>query len=152
MKRIKTFAKYALWIILFYLLSNFLIFFGLNSTYKNIDIKGTTPEQIKVNAAEATLVNGRVIGSITSSENISDKYIKFNFYSDTGSLAGIKYLKVSEHKDNNFEFYFKLNYIESYSVEIVDEATDIEKYEEFFSWEEYRKYKIIYWFVLLMFI
>lgn len=152
MKRMKTFGKYVLWIVLFYIFSNFLIFFGVNSTYKNINIKGTVPEQVKVNVAEATLVNGRIKGAITNSENISDKYVKLNFYSDTGSLAGIKYIKVSECENNNFEFYFRLNYIESYSVELVDEASDIEKYEEYFSWEEYRKFKIVYWFVLLMFI
>lgn len=152
MSRMKTFGKYVLWIVLFYIFSNILIFLGLNSTYKNIDIKGTIPEQIKVDVAEATLVNGRIEGSILNSEDISNKYIKFNFYSDTGNLAGFKYIKVSDCKDNNFEFYFRLNYIESYSVELVDEANDMEKYENCFSLEEYRKYKIVYWFVLLMFI
>lgn len=154
MNRIKTFAKYALILIGFYILSNILIFFGINTSYDNLSIKGTIPEQINITTASATLVNGKVKGSLSDTYNISDKYIKFNFYTDTDSLACIKCLKVSELKNNEFSFYFKFNYIHSYSVELVDAAEyqDIDDFEQYFSFEEYRKYKIVYWFLLLAFI
>lgn len=155
MNRIKTFAKYALILILFYIFSNILIFFGINTNYDNLDVKGTIPEQVNITTASATLVNGKVKGYLSDTSSISDKYIKFNFYTDTDSLACIKCLKVSELKNKEFSFYFKYNYITSYSVEIVNESEyqDVnDNFEQYFSFEEYRKYKIAYWFLLLAFI
>lgn len=152
MNRIKTFCKYILLLVGFYILSNILIFFGINTSYNNLNIKGTIPEQIHISDASATLVNGRVKGYLSNTDYISDNYLKFNFYTDTDSLAGTKYIKISELKNNEFSFYFKLHYIDSYSIEIVNEAQDIDEFEEFFSYEEYRKYKIVYWFLLLAFI
>lgn len=154
MKRMKTFAKYVLLIIAFYIFSNILIFWGINTNYNKLNIKGSIPEQISITTASATLVNGKVKGFVSDIDDISDKYIKFSFYSDTGSLACIKYIKVSELKDKKFDFYFKFNYIDSYSVELVDsidETENIEQFEKYFSFKEYRKLKIAYWFVLLMF-
>ncbi|MCI8655674.1 MAG: hypothetical protein HFJ48_07450 [Clostridia bacterium] len=152
MKRLKTFAKYVLIITLFYIFSNILIFWGINTNYDNLSIKGTIPEQVIVKTASATLVNGEVKGYLLDTHNISDKYIKFSFYTDTDSLACIKCLKISELKDNEFSFYFKFNYVDSYSVELVDEAQDTAQFDKYFSFEQYRKYKIMYWFALLMFI
>ena len=37
MDRVKTLFKYALWIILFWILSDILIYLGINSTYKDIE-------------------------------------------------------------------------------------------------------------------
>ena len=39
MSRLKTFAKYVVWIILFLILSDILIYYGVNSTYKDIKNK-----------------------------------------------------------------------------------------------------------------
>ena len=39
MDRVKTFAKYAIWLVLFWILSDILIYYGVNSTYKNLKIK-----------------------------------------------------------------------------------------------------------------
>ena len=36
MDRMKTFAKYAIWVILFWILSDILIYYGINTTYKTI--------------------------------------------------------------------------------------------------------------------
>ena len=152
MSRIKTFCKYILLLVGFYILSNILIFFGINTSYNNLSIKDSIPEQVHITDASATLVNGRVKGYLSNIDYISDIYLQFNFYNDTDSLAGTKYIKISELKDKEFNFYFKLHYIDSYSVTIVSETQDIDAFEEFFSYEEYRKYKIVYWFLLLAFI
>ena len=152
MSRMKTFFKYALLLVGFYIFSNILIFLALNSMYDNLDLIGSLPEQIEINIANATLVNGEISGNITNNSEIYDKYIKFNFYTDINTLAGSKYIKVSDIQDNNFKFYFKLEHVESYSVEIVDEKTDGDLYESSFSFEEYKKYQIVYWLVLLMII
>lgn len=150
MNRMKTFFKYTLMLILFYIFSNILIFFCLASMYDNIDLKGSLPNMIQIDIANATLVNGQIKGSINNNSDIYDKYLKFDFYTDIDSLAGTKYIKVSDINSNNFNFYFKLDHIESYSVEIVDEAKNSDEYESSFSYEEYKKYKVVYWLVILM--
>lgn len=153
MSRLKTFAIYVLIIVSFYIFSNILIFLGINTTYGNMQKKGTIPEKIDISIATSTLVNGEIRGTVLDDDDISDKYIRFNFYNDNGNLAGVKYIKISDLKNDEFEFYFRLHYIKSYSVEIVDEAQDdyINMYDEFFSYEEYKKYKIVYWFLVLAF-
>lgn len=152
MSRLKTFGKYVLILVGFYILSNILIFFGINTNYDNLRVKGNLPERVTINTASATLVNGKIKGYLSNTDYISDKYLKFDFYNNHDSLAGTKFLKISDLKNNEFKFYFKLHYIDSYSVEIVDEAQNADQFEKYFSFEEYHKYKIAYWFLLLAFI
>ena len=82
MSRLKTLFMYALWIVLFIIFSEFLINVGLNSSYRPIERRDSV-SQVNVYQAEATLVNGRIRGLITNSEtdNISNKYLEFDFYS-----------------------------------------------------------------------
>ena len=51
MSTLKTFAKYAIWLILFWVLSDILIYYGINSTYKAISNKGENPKQVTINSA-----------------------------------------------------------------------------------------------------
>lgn len=148
MSRLKTFGIYILLLVLFYIFSHVMIFIGLNNTYDNIDVIGTVPQGVSISSAKATAVNGEVKGSI--SEEINSKYIKFNFYTDINTLAGNYYITPSELKDNNFEFYFKLNYIESYSIELTDEKTEIVSSEDFSS-EEFSKALVLSAFFMLIF-
>lgn len=53
MDRLKTFLKYALWIIGFFILSNFLIYVGLNSNYRDLERKDSI-QQVQIYQAEAT--------------------------------------------------------------------------------------------------
>ena len=93
----KTFAKYAIWLILFWILSDILIYFGINSTYKDIERRNEISSQISVNAAEATTVNGRIIGTVTNSEDndISDKYLKIDLYAE--SISTISAFSIYYH-------------------------------------------------------
>lgn len=149
MKRLKTFATYILLIILFFIFSRIIIFIGLNNTYSNIAAKEAIPEGVSISSAKATSVNGEIKGNI--SKDINSKYVKFNFYSDIDTLMGCYYITPSELENNNFEFYFKLNYIESYSVELTDEKPEIADLDNFSS-EEFKKYVILSAFFALMFI
>ena len=67
MKRMKTFLKYAIWIILFFILSEILINASLNGSYKDITRKDNI-QQVEIVSAEATNINGRVKGTIRNSE------------------------------------------------------------------------------------
>ena len=149
MKRLKTYAIYILILVLFFVFSRILIFIGLNNTYKNIEIKQPIPEGLSISSAKATSVNGEVKGKI--SEKLNSKYVKFNFYTDIDTLAGSYYITPSELENGNFEFYFKLNYIKSYSIELTDEEPEI-LHSDSFSLQEFKGYLIVSALLALMFI
>lgn len=124
MDRMKTFLKYALWVIGFFILSEFLINVGLNSTYKDIERRDAN-SQVSIYQAQATLVNGRIKGIVTNSEpeQLNGKYICIDFYSKRDVFLGRKYIQVEnlgENESKPFEAYFKLKDVEFYEVSIVD--------------------------------
>lgn len=125
MDRLKTFLKYALWVIGFFILSELLINVSLNSNYKTIGRKDSI-NQVNIYQAEATLVNGRIRGTITNSEanDISGKYIKINFYSARDVLLGKKYIQINSLKKDEtqaIELFFKLQDVNYYEVSIVNQ-------------------------------
>ena len=131
MDRLKTFLKYAILLVGFYLLSNFLIFVGLNSSYNDIHAKSYGVNQVDVQLAEATLVNGRVKGIIQNSpeNNLNGKYIRFDFYSARDVLLGTKYIPVQslgENDQEEFRVFFKLQDVEYYDVSITDEMEKVD--------------------------
>lgn len=133
MSRVKTLLMYALWIVLFIVFSEFLINVGLNSTYKPIERRDNV-SQVNVYQAEATLVNGRIRGLITNSEtdNISNKYLEFDFYSERDVYLGKKIINVNElqpGETQNFEILFKLEDVKYYTVSVLDERPEGEEIE-----------------------
>ncbi len=123
MDRLKTFAKYAIWIILFWIFSDILIYVGLNTTYKDMQNIGTIPTGIQVSQIQSTKVNGRIKLSIEN-EELSGKYIKIDLYSDMGNVLGTQYIEIgniSKDETKNIETYFKISDIKAYEISIVDE-------------------------------
>lgn len=146
MDTLKRFGKYIIWIILFWILTDILIYYGMNSTYKKIDIKNTRPSSIAIERAEATTVNGRINGTIQNSENddLSGKYLKINLYSSIGNILGTKYIEIGNmgaNENKEFETYFKIQEVKAYDITIVDEKEDIS--DENFSTEELTKWRVI---------
>lgn len=140
MSRIKTFIIYALWIILFFIFSELIINVGLNSSYK--DMRSISKvEQVNIEQAQATLINGRIKGTIKNigSENINGKYLKIDIYSERGVHLGAKYYDINnlgEEETQDFQLYFKTEYAKYYRVSIVDEKDtddDLDKEIEFIS-------------------
>lgn len=133
MSRVKTLFMYASWVILFIIFSEFLINVGLNSAYKPIERKDNV-SQVNVYQAEATLVNGRIRGLITNSEtdNISNKFLEFDFYSERDVYLGKKIININElqpGETQNFEILFKLEDVDYYTVSVLDEKTEGEEIE-----------------------
>lgn len=129
MDTMKKFAKYAIWLILFWILSDILIYYGINSTYKAILPKSEQISQISVENAEATKVNGRISGTVANNEenDLSGKYIKIDLYANSGNLLGTNYLSIGNLRTNetkNFETYFKIQDVKFYDVSIADEAVE----------------------------
>ena len=133
MSRVKTLLMYALWIVLFIIFSEFLINVGLNSSYKPIERRDNV-SQVNVYQAEATLVNGRIRGLITNSEtdNISNKYLEFDFYSERDVYLGKKIINVNElqpGETQNFEILFKVEDVNYYTVSVLNERPEGEEIE-----------------------
>ncbi len=128
MSRMKTFFKYAMWVILFFIFSEVLINIGLNSSYKNMQSKNNI-EQVTITQAQATLVNGRIKGTIknTGKENLNGKYLKINIYSERDVLLGSKYCEIvnlTNDQSQDFAIYFKTQYAKYYELEIVNEKKE----------------------------
>ena len=143
MSRLKTFAKYAIWLILFWILSDILIYYGVNSTYKNLKIKNEIPSQVTIKNAEATKVNGRIKGTIANSEDsdLSGKYLKIDLYADNGNLLATEYEEIGNLRANevkSFETYFKMQDVKQYEVNIVDKKTE-ETTSDVFMTEDMKK-------------
>ena len=128
MDRMKTLAKYVVWIVLFYIFSNLMIYLNLESTYQNIGRKDNLP-QVTVYQAQATKINGRIKGSIYNSEEhkITNKYLRIDLYSERDVFLGSKYIDVSTMRDDetrNFEEYFKVQDVDYYEIKFVDEKEE----------------------------
>lgn len=148
MDRMKTFAKYAIWVILFWILSDILIYYGINSTYKTIERKEETSSQIIVDNAEATTVNGRINGTITNNEenDLSEKYIRVNLYAKSGNILGTNYLAIGNlgtTETKGFETYFKIQDVKSYDISIVDEKPEKNPEDDRFMTEDMTKAGVI---------
>lgn len=129
MSTLKTFAKYAIWLILFWVLSDILIYYGINSTYKAISNKGENPKQVTINSAEATKVNGRIIGKVSNDEenDLSGKFLKIDLYAENGNLLATEYEEIGNLRANevkSFETYFKMQDVKSYEITVVDQKEE----------------------------
>ena len=128
MDRMKTLAKYVIWLVLFYIFSNLMIYLNIESTYQNIGRKDNLP-QVTVYQAQATKVNGRIKGSIYNSvaNKITNKYLRIDLYSERDVFLGSEYIDVSTMRDSetrNFEEYFKVQDVDYYEMKFVDEKEE----------------------------
>ena len=127
MARLKTFLIYALMIVGFFVFSNFIIDVGLNSSYRDITRKDNT-SQVQISQAQATLVNGRIKGTIndTNDENLTGKYVEIDLYSKRDNMVGKRYIAIETTDANptqDFSMYFEAEDVTSYSISITDEKT-----------------------------
>ena len=165
MDRLKTFRKYVLWVVGFYILSTVLIYIGLNSRYQNMKYSGELPGNVVIKLAQSTKVNGKILGEIKSTEDdiLNGKYIKVDIYTSKFSHAGTKYIKIENTEVNvpkKFAVYFTAENIEYYTVEIVSDSEETEQnkkraidlFGNEFTDEELKKYAIItlllYWWIV----
>ena len=128
MDRMKTLTKYVLWLILFYIFSNLMIYLNIETTYQNIGRKDNL-SQITVYQAQATKINGRIKGTIyNDAENkITNNYLRIDLYSERGNFLGSKYIDVSNMRDNEtreIEIYFKVQDVDYYEMKFTDEKEE----------------------------
>ncbi len=121
--------KIVTWILILvgvWILSDFLINVGLNSTYKDM-IREDKNSQIVVYQADATYVNGRIRGLIKNTDEIEGKYLKIELYSKRDVLLGRGYIQIQnlpKGESQPFELLFKAKDTTSYKIEMVKEKED----------------------------
>lgn len=121
--------KIVIWILILigvFILSDFLIYVGLNSTYKDIERKDNN-SQIVVYQADATSVNGRIRGVIKDAKQIQESYLKIELYTERNVLAGRKYIEIEDVEGNEtqpFELLFKAKNVAYYTIETANEKEE----------------------------
>ena len=126
MKSIKKPIKYAIWILIFFVFSNFLINMCLETSYSEINCKkDSNMSQVEITDAEATKVNGRIKGKVVNSQDnkIKNKFLKFDFFSKRDVLLGSKYIDVSTLRENetkDIDMHFKLQDVDYYKMSFTD--------------------------------
>lgn len=126
--RIKVFLCYLLLFVVVFVFSDIMIYLYTKSMYspiENYEISVEAP-LITVNVAEASNVNGNVKGIIKNNtqEKISDKYVRFDFYTPRNVNIGTKYLKINElniNEELQYELGFKYENVSSVKISM---ATD----------------------------
>lgn len=150
MKRMKTFCKYALWIILFFIFSNIGIDILIQKSYKevsseNIHIqKSIDGFEIEVERADSNKQQGYFIGTVKNTSNhvIEKKYVKVDSLYK-GRLMQEKYLafeNLQPGEERKFKLLYKVGQIDQFRVTYVDEIPEnrtiidkgIDKVIEFF--------------------
>lgn len=129
MDRMKTFLKYLILFIAFYILTDVLIGIALSNNYKPISCtKIETPSYVTtINTAKATSVSGYIEGTIGLSENLQNqnKYMQIDFYSKYGHRIGRKYVdlsSVNSEELKNFKVNFEYANIDTYQITTTNEV------------------------------
>ena len=127
MSRLKTFLKYLLLLVLFYVFSNIMIdaFFKVSYTdilNYNIDV---TQAFVDVTEAKASNRNGYINGIIKNNTDavIENKYLKVSMLSKNGNVLGEKYVKIDKIEINQlkkYEIKFDYDNVKTFKIEMVD--------------------------------
>lgn len=131
MKRMQTFLTYALIIIGFYFFSNFLIDFGISSSYRDVQQDKIKMEQsnngfeIEVDKANSNRRQAYFTGTVKNNSNkvIEKQYVKVDSYFK-GKLMQEKYLafeNMQPGEERKFKLLYSLGQIDEFRVSYVDE-------------------------------
>lgn len=131
MKRMQTFLTYALIIIGFYFFSNFLIDFGISSSYKDVEQDKIKMEQsnngfeIEVDKANSNRRQAYFTGTVKNNSDkvIEKQYVKVDSYFK-GKLMQEKYLafeNMQPGEERKFKLLYSLGQIDEFRVSYVDE-------------------------------
>lgn len=131
MKRMQTFITYALIIIAFYFFSNFLIDFGIRSSYKDVSNENIQIEQsnngfeINIDKANSNRRQAYFTGTVKNNSDhvIEKQYVKVDSYYK-GKLMQEKYLafeNMQPGEERKFKLLYSVGQIDEYRVSYVDE-------------------------------
>lgn len=127
MDRMKTFFKYFLLVVLFYVFSNIMVNAFLKVSFSDItDYEiNTEPLFVDVTEAQASNRNGHIYGIVKNNTDnvIENKYLKFSMLSKNGNVLGEKYVKIDKIDVNQLRKYevdFDFDNVKSFRIEVTD--------------------------------
>lgn len=130
MSRMKTFGKYLILFLTFYIFVNFMSYELVKASYKNIEYKIQENElEINVEEAKASRESGKVKGKIKNITNntLQNKYIKVEFISETGKIITCQYVDINQLKpeeQKEFTVRFRAENIKKINIDIVDKVEE----------------------------
>ena len=131
MNRMKTFLKYLIIFVAFYIFTDVLTSIALANNYKEIVCtKNETPSYtVAVTEAKATSVSGYVAGTIKTNEDVTEpeKYLQIDFYSKYGNCLGRKYIDLSSVQTGKKEFKTNFEYdnIAKFEITTTNEVSQL---------------------------
>lgn len=134
MDRMKTFLMYALWIVLFYLFSNFAITTMIKTTYRDVGKDNIHIEEsdngfeMTVERADSNRRQAYFTGTVknTSDKVIDKQYVKVDSYYK-GKLMQEKYMafeNLQPGEERKFKLLYNVGQIDEFKVSYVDEIPE----------------------------
>ncbi len=127
MKKMNTFFKYLLLVILFYVFSNIMINALFKVSYSDIKDYEINVSQIYVDVTEAKASkrNGYINGIVknNTSEPVENKYLKIIIFSKYDNILGEKYIKIDSLEPKQlrkFEVKFDYDNVKKFKIEMTD--------------------------------
>ena len=127
MSRMKTFLKYLMIVIAFYVFSNIMINAFLKVSYTDMHDYEINVDQVFVDVSEAKTSkrNGYVKGIIKNNTDVTveNKYLKFIMLSKNGNVLGEKYIridKIEPEQLRKYELNFEYDNVKTFKVEMTD--------------------------------
>lgn len=131
MDRMKTFLRYLIIFVAFYLLTNVLISISLSSNHKPMTCtkNESASYTISITDAKSTSVSGYVSGTIKLNGEIAEpeKYLQIDFYSKYGNCMGRKYIELDSVKTGEKEFKTNFEYdnISTYEITTTNDVVQL---------------------------
>lgn len=132
MARMKTFLIYLILIVATYFFVDFASFAYVKTTYKDLRVSSieVSNPKVKITESKATYINGYIKGTLLNNEEqmITNRYVKFEFFSERNTSLGKKYVKIEKlapNEEKDFEIQFNLEGVASYKVTLADEGESI---------------------------
>ncbi len=125
MDRMKTFFKYLLLVVGFFIVSQVLIRLCLYTSYEYINFEDISDQYIITGEAKAKNIDGFVKCTVMNpkSEVLKNKYIKIDYYTKRETLLGTDYIETGEIGTNDkkeFEISFEYDHVDNVKINIVD--------------------------------
>ena len=125
MSRMKTFLKYLMIVIAFYVFSNIMINAFLKVSYVDMHDYEINVDQVFIDVSEAKTSkrNGYIKGIVKNNTDVivENKYLKFSMLSKNGNVLGEKYIridKIEPEQLRKFELKFEYDNVKSFKIEM----------------------------------
>jgi len=159
MDTVKKFIKYAIWLIIGYILVNVMTYAFIAKMYNNISDYNILVESPNITIIESkrTRINGYVIGRVTNNTDamITEKYIRINFFNNAGQYVGTNYVELNSFQTGRtIEFRSDYNYLKvnSFTIDLTDKKVETAVNGPWFIYPDNNFARVMSWVGILLII